>query len=113
MKIRTSYVSNSSSASFCIMGAVFEISNDVDILDAFDDYTDETDNPSLVCEEGLDEYYKQFVIGIPAMRMLDDETLKQFKSRVYKELKKFSKRMNVELGINEEDIEWRIDGGQD
>ncbi len=104
MKIKVDFVTNSSSSSFVVIGTRVEIDNIP--LDSFQNIKEKvkitaediTEDPYRYLEpvlEGSDldhssgcEYGEgSLMIGIPYTRMKDDETLKQFKERVQKEIK--------------------------
>ena len=117
MKIRNGYVSNSSSSSFCVLGITQSalLRKNPKMAEAFEN--DETDmeeylginwrTDEIEVVSGLDEYYDDRVVGLPAKAMKDDETLLDFKKRVVEFFK------NKGLNVDVEDIDWRIDGGHD
>jgi hypothetical protein len=75
MKIRTGFVSNSSSSSFCIFGAV--VPND-------DSPIKDTD---IVYEYGISDYAEQILAGARPWDMKEDETRKQFEERITAKIK--------------------------
>ena len=104
MKVRSDYVSNSSSSSFMLVGHAFD--NDEDLkrgwlhlhpgdeskLDEGSESYDEdlccdiayplAGELGLEVEHGIYDYYGQVVIGLPFDSMEDDETKKQFIERI-------------------------------
>lgn len=75
MKIRTGFISNSSTTSFCIMGI-------------YEQHMDRKD-ASEFCGESLLVNYGYYgmdgqYIGVPIKTMKEDETLNQFRNRVKK-----------------------------
>jgi hypothetical protein len=88
MKIRNGFVSNSSSSSFVIYGAEFDIN---DLIEEFKDvYEKVGENERDLLDELFDEfeyYYdgsfvESVYVGVPLVYMKDDETFGQFKARV-------------------------------
>ena len=136
MKIRTSFVSNSSSSSFCLVGVVVGDGNfpavarkfktgllkagyekseiaDMDageILNAAfnnDSCFPNTFDDEVEIRNGIDEYAGDVVAGISISLMKDDETLGKFKKKACAMLKKFGyKGDKDEIGV-------LIDGGYD
>lgn len=97
MKIRSGFVSNSSSSSFCILGISFDS----------EDQIPETwsKHPSIKFEEACNEYDDRIFLGMYPENMKDEETLLQFKERIAQAL--------TEGGIptKSEDLHWFTDGG--
>lgn len=135
MKKRINYVSNSSSTSFCIVGVDFcdkdfskdagklkeillrndfkedKIDNEEDIWELLisfyrnkeDDYKNKNEYSDFTAHMGLEDYGA--VVGIDIRCMGGDETMNQFKERVYNMLKDFGY-----VGPKEK-IQICIDGG--
>jgi hypothetical protein len=116
MKIRTDFVSNSSSSSFMLVGAYF---NDEEIKNAwlklhpkdsekfnedseeYDDYytsdivDDLADELGLRYERGIDNYYDEYCIGLTYDKMNANETRAQFEKRIMDKLNTAFKVDNV------------------
>lgn len=101
MKIRSGFVSNSSSSSFCILGVGVD-SETFEKVDAIP--YNERNVDTLNAQTGIsceDEYY----LGYNPGKMKDDETLSQFKDRIVNAASK------VGITIKKEEIDWITDGG--
>ena len=84
MKIRTGFVSNSSSTSFCIVGYYTPLSSSSD-EDKIDDIQQDLEAAGVDVIHLPDSYETEPVyIGLNITDMNDDETLKQFKDRAEK-----------------------------
>ena len=100
MKIRIDFVSNSSSSSFMLVGACF---NDKEIKDAWlklhpedsEKFNEDSENYDtydlaydiahelgLKCECGIDNYYDDYVFGLPYNDMNYSETKGEFQQRI-------------------------------
>ena len=100
MKIRTGFVSNSSSSSFCLLGInQCNIPTEKDI----DFYEIET---FLETEYGIDNYYDETIIGIDPSNIKENETIGEAKQRIVDEINKI-----YETDIKQSDISWFVDGG--
>jgi hypothetical protein len=121
MKIRTDFVSNSSSSSFMLVGACF---NDEEIKNAwlklhpkdsekfnedseeYDDYytSDIVDNLAdelgLIYERGIDNYYDEHCIGLTYDKMDANETRAQFEKRIMDKLNTVFKVGNVHCMVD-------------
>ena len=103
MKIRTNFVSNSSSTSFCICGKVF---NDINALEQhFDlfnfEHLDKIDlyrlgNLDIINRNDDYPYY----IGLKINHMKYGETLLEFKQKVLDEINKYSTKQLTLKDIN-------------
>ena len=135
MKIRTGFVSNSSSSSFCFVGVYFgegtpkiikeilkmtNINNDNNSLD-MDDILYECDkfldkrieklsvnDKSIILkvEYGIESYINQLVLGASIRDLKDTETMGEFKNKISKQIEKIGI-----ASLNEQKIGIHIDGG--
>jgi len=99
MKIRNGFVSNSSSSSFCIYGSSFtgdqlkDILVENGILENDSNVFDYLDGSNLFTENGMSVKitpWDTIAIGRSWSSLKDEETAKEFKDGIEKELKKLS-----------------------
>lgn len=104
MKVRTGFVSNSSSSSFCLIGIVF---NEDDFSKKIKDVYDYFHGTGLELVRGFDNYYDRYVVGIDPRNMKNEETLGQFKQKIFEKLKELGFKNDISK------VDFRIDGGYD
>ena len=128
MKVRTGYVSNSSSSSFCIVGTVLrDDCFDMDVLNKFlgqkqieknyDEYriknmsiweklSELYDIHDIDFHRGIEEYSSDdYIVGLGIGRIQDNQTFGDFKKKVLEQLKAIGFTGDVEH------IAIHIDGG--
>lgn len=89
-KIRTGFVSNSSSSSFCLLGVGFKPKKFgmSDMPDDIFSYFDENDELlSIKCCDS--DYLDKYIVGASPNKMKDDQTLYSFKEAILASLKKY------------------------
>lgn len=116
MKIRTGFVSNSSSSSFCILGVTSsEIENQIDVEKLFnpnneenwdDDWYELSDKFGFDVDYGLDYYYEEHCIGLSVSKL--DENIP-----IIEQKKVLAEKLNEKFGTKFEanDIGFMVDGG--
>lgn len=127
MKIRTDYVSNSSSSSFMVVGKVFTW-DDLVAMAKYNKLTSkyyEADEPNyydwdsyditsglegkfpdLEFNRGIDSYYDAYCVGMGYDSMKPDETRKDFEARIAKQLTEM-------VGYDIPSVSCLVDGGRD
>lgn len=105
MKIRSSFVSNSSSSSFCIMGVLLDCDSPEKAFSKWDGENSYDFFRTLEFREGIDELADYSVVGMDVNAMKDNETKTQFRHRVFEELQKYGY-----IG-DESAVDFRVDGG--
>ena len=130
MKIRRDYVSNSSSSSFMVVGKVFGFDELVEMAkhnkltseyhevpegeepdyedwDSYDIISGlEEKFPELEICPGIDSYYEDYCIGMGYGAMKEDETRKEFETRIAKQLSEMT-------GKDIKKVSLLVDGGRD
>jgi hypothetical protein len=101
MKVRSGFVSNSSSSSFCILG----VEVDAETYEKVDElpYKERT-KTTLDTQTGI-SYEGVYYLGYNPDKMGEDETLSQFKDRIVSEAAK------LDIAIEKKDLGWITDGG--
>ena len=116
MKVRTDYVSNSSTSSFVLIGDAFN-KRDFENSSFFKTCLDNDDQPycwenkccelGLVVERGLNDYYDEYVVGLRYADMKADETKSAFHKRTEELLRKaFPEKDDINVDL-------RSDAGYD
>ena len=115
MKIRSDYVSNSSSSSFMIVGEAFDEDTILEIckkngIDTEDDSIwDAVDNIArkfkISYERGIENYYDEWCLGLHYSDMKDSETKMEFEKRISDKLS--------EITGSHVDVGELVDGGRE
>jgi len=100
MKLRTGFVSNSSSSSFCILGFVADNETCRKV-----DFASREQRKRVHTERGISNYMDEKLIGIDASQIGNDETPRQVKQELIDVLQ------SLGVTVKFEDIDWCKDGG--
>ena len=109
MKVRTDYVSNSSTSSFVLIGDAFS-KIDFENSSFFKTDLENDDQPycwenkcgelGLVVERGINDYYTEYVVGLRYADMKADETKSAFHKRIEELLRKaFPEKDNINVTL--------------
>ena len=108
MKVRTDYVSNSSTSNFVLIGDAFS-REDIEKSSFFkananeDAWEDKCYELGLHIEYGIEQYYDQYVIGLRYADMNVNETKAAFHKRVEDLLKKaFPEKTDIDVGLKDD-----------
>lgn len=101
MKIRTGFVSNSSSSSFCLVGYAIDMDYDND-----DELEEKFKDSNLIIRCGISDLEDCYIVGKDIYSMKDEETLLEFKKHILEELQKY-----YDKDISISDINIFVDGG--
>lgn len=104
MKIRTGFVSNSSSSSFCILGVALTL--DQEYEDMLEELEEKIENTNLQFSLGLEDYYEMIIVGLNPRALDENKTILQHKKEISEEINKA-----FDSNYSEKDIEFHIDGG--
>lgn len=115
MKIRNGFVSNSSSSSFCILGATFSEGEVVERLKnkpCVENNRCTTIDIALSGHKlsycfGISDYYEEVIVGISADDLDENKSIAELKKDICEKLQ------NVFVDIELRDVKWFIDGGRD
>ena len=98
MKIRSGFVSNSSSSSFCILGKTIT-------AEEYDIASSARANSQILTTKNSISYEGEHYAGAMPEKMKDDDTLAQFKQRIVDELKA------ANIAATTSELDWITDGG--
>ena len=108
MKIRKGFVSNSSSSSFCILGAV--ITDLIKLEEGGEEYDDFLDrklkDTGLDYAEGIGDYCGQLIVGVSPDKLDENLTIKKHKKNIHQQIVKV-----FNVSKEKVDVAFHTDGG--
>lgn len=106
MKIRTGFVGNSSSSSFCILGKIYNEKKLENMINSTVGYFIHNNKLDLSYEYGVEEYdADDIIIGVPVDELQEDISILENKQKIVDRLSFFDKQANIN------DIYFYVDGG--